>query len=164
MRNEKKRLVNVPYVDNSYKWAGGGILSTVNDLMKFGNKTLYFYQSNDNENNFLKSDTIKNLQWTHQSTPERPKGQEREFLCELNETVVYGLGWNVCFDKDHKIKYAYHTGGAVGAVSCLMIIPDQNAVAGDEKIPKGLVIAVLVNSQSVSEIVKFTLKVAEFFR
>ena len=29
VRNEKGRLENAPLVDNSYKWAGGGFLSTV---------------------------------------------------------------------------------------------------------------------------------------
>ena len=29
-------LINAPYVDNSYKWAGGGFLSTAEDLVRFG--------------------------------------------------------------------------------------------------------------------------------
>nr|XP_058913723.1 serine beta-lactamase-like protein LACTB, mitochondrial isoform X4 [Kogia breviceps] len=39
--NKKRRLVNTPYVDNSYKWAGGGFLSTVHtcSLLK-GHHTL----------------------------------------------------------------------------------------------------------------------------
>lgn len=37
-------LVNVPYVDNSWKWAGGGFLSTVGDLLRFGNAMMYSYQ------------------------------------------------------------------------------------------------------------------------
>ena len=39
------RLVNVPYVDCSYKWGGGGMLSNVRDLTRFGNAMLYSYQS-----------------------------------------------------------------------------------------------------------------------
>ena len=35
-RNNSHSLCNVPYVDNSYKWSGGGFLSNVDDLMKFG--------------------------------------------------------------------------------------------------------------------------------
>ena len=35
-RNEDGGIVNAPYVDNSYKWAGGGFLSTPSDLVKFG--------------------------------------------------------------------------------------------------------------------------------
>jgi len=37
-------LKNVPYVDNSWKWAGGGFLSTVGDLLRFGNAMMYSYQ------------------------------------------------------------------------------------------------------------------------
>jgi len=37
-------LANVPFSDNSYKWAGGGFVSTVGDLLKFGNAMLYSYQ------------------------------------------------------------------------------------------------------------------------
>lgn len=43
-RDKHHRLQNAPYVDNSYKWAGGGYLSNVSDLLKFGNAMLYSYQ------------------------------------------------------------------------------------------------------------------------
>lgn len=43
-RNARGNLKNVPYVDNSCKWAGGGLLSTVGDLLLFGNAMLYSYQ------------------------------------------------------------------------------------------------------------------------
>ncbi|XP_058521716.1 serine beta-lactamase-like protein LACTB, mitochondrial isoform X3 [Ochotona princeps] len=68
--NKKKRLVNTPYVDNSYKWAGGGFLSTVGDLLKFGNAMLYGYQvgqfKNSQENllpGYLKPETMV-MMWT----------------------------------------------------------------------------------------------------
>ena len=44
-RNSAGRLFNVPYVDCSYKYAGGGLLSNVRDLTRFGNAMLYSYQS-----------------------------------------------------------------------------------------------------------------------
>ncbi|KAI4825665.1 hypothetical protein KUCAC02_021342 [Chaenocephalus aceratus] len=43
--NKRGRVVNCPYVDNSYKWAGGGFLSTVGDLLLFGNALLFSYQA-----------------------------------------------------------------------------------------------------------------------
>ena len=49
-RNNKGHLVNAPYVDNSYKWGGGGFLSTVGDLVRFGNILLYAKQSGDDKN------------------------------------------------------------------------------------------------------------------
>merc|ERR1719228_1084958 len=47
VRDEHHRLKNAPYVDNSYKWAGGGFLSSVGDLIKFGNAMLYSYQQKE---------------------------------------------------------------------------------------------------------------------
>ncbi|CAG2210964.1 LACTB [Mytilus edulis] len=44
VKNKNGRLVNAPYVNNSYKWAGGGFISDVTDLLKFGNIMLYSYQ------------------------------------------------------------------------------------------------------------------------
>ena len=44
MRNEKGKLNNTPFVDNCYKWAGGGFISTSEDLIKFGNAMLYSSQ------------------------------------------------------------------------------------------------------------------------
>ena len=49
VRDEHHRLKNAPYVDNSYKWAGGGFLSNVGDLVKFGNAMLYSYQQKNGE-------------------------------------------------------------------------------------------------------------------
>ena len=37
MRESSGLLRNTPYVDNSYKWAGGGLVSTAEDLVQFGN-------------------------------------------------------------------------------------------------------------------------------
>ena len=42
--------MNAPYVDNSYKWGGGGFLSTVGDLVHFGNCLLYARQIGDASN------------------------------------------------------------------------------------------------------------------
>src|SRR5262249_46044597 len=35
-RDKDGTLHNSPYVDNSYKWAGGGFISSAQDLVKFG--------------------------------------------------------------------------------------------------------------------------------
>ena len=39
--NKAGKLENVPEVNNSYKWAGGGILSDVSDLLILGNALMY---------------------------------------------------------------------------------------------------------------------------
>jgi hypothetical protein len=43
-RDKEHKLKNATHVDNSYKWAGGGFLSTVGDLLQFGNAMLYSFQ------------------------------------------------------------------------------------------------------------------------
>jgi len=40
-----KMLRNTPYVDLSYKWAGGGFISNAEDLVTFGNAVLASCQS-----------------------------------------------------------------------------------------------------------------------
>ncbi|CAF0994328.1 unnamed protein product [Brachionus calyciflorus] len=158
MRDSKGKLVNVPYVDNSYKWAGGGLLSNVNDLTKFGNLMLKFYQTEDSLNKFIKQSTIMSEMWTTQSKPN--KNGNDNLLSEPNEITTYGLGWCLVMDERKNLKYVYHTGGAVGASSCLMIVPESSDTF---KSPKGTVVAVLCNSQNVSEIAKFTLSIARIF-
>uniref|UniRef100_A0AC34G5R4 Beta-lactamase-related domain-containing protein n=1 Tax=Panagrolaimus sp. ES5 TaxID=591445 RepID=A0AC34G5R4_9BILA len=39
--NKNGKLENVPEVNNSYKWAGGGLLSDVGDLLTLGNALMY---------------------------------------------------------------------------------------------------------------------------
>lgn len=157
MRNEKGKLVNVPFVDNSYKWAGGGLLSNVNDLVKFGNIMLKFYQTDDKLNQFIKQSTIKSQLWKSQSFP---NGNNNNFLSRSDEVSSYGLGWFLVMNEMEKIKFVYHTGGAVGASSCLMIVPEADNTISE---PKGTVVAVLCNSQNVNEIAKFSQKIARIF-
>ena len=49
-------------MDNSYKWGGGGFLSTVGDLVRFGNILLYAKQNGDDKsgNTGLISDNNEN--------------------------------------------------------------------------------------------------------
>ena len=54
IRDKTHKLINAPSVDNSYKWAGGGFLSNVTDLVKFGNAMLYSYQI---ENHLVKKES-----------------------------------------------------------------------------------------------------------
>ena len=45
VRSSKGKLQNTPYVDLSYKWPGGGLVSTANDLVKFGTAILASYNT-----------------------------------------------------------------------------------------------------------------------
>jgi len=96
---------NADYVDNSYKWAGGGFLSTAEDLVAFGNALL--------EGRLLKPETLA-LLWTSQKTKD---GKDTE----------YGIGWTV--DRDSKgRRRVRHSGGAMGGTANLVIFPEERLV------------------------------------
>ena len=98
-------LENAPYVDNSYKWAGGGFLSTSEDLVRFGSAML--------QPGVLKAATLKEM-----FTPQRTKS---------GKVVEYGIGWFVRKSKSGKPIYE-HSGGAVGGTSQLIIYPESYVV------------------------------------
>nr|XP_060611947.1 serine beta-lactamase-like protein LACTB, mitochondrial [Anolis sagrei ordinatus] len=154
--NKKGRLVNAPFVDNSYKWAGGGFVSTVGDLLKFGNAMLYSYQLGSIPKSlpagqlpgYLKPDTVAML-WSTPCT---------ESTCPKEGR--YGLAWFVsegrqeCGFCRRSRHHAFHTGGAVGASSILLILPEEEHPEAKEglplKPPRGVVVSILCNMQSVS--------------
>ncbi|XP_004485209.3 serine beta-lactamase-like protein LACTB, mitochondrial isoform X1 [Dasypus novemcinctus] len=151
--NKKRRLVNTPYVDNSYKWAGGGFLSTVGDLLKFGNAMLYGYQvglfKNSNENllpGYLKPETMVMI-WTPVPNTEMSWDKEGKYAMAwgvVEKKQTYGS----CRKQRH---YASHTGGAVGASSVLLILPEElDGEATNNKIPpRGIIVSIICNMQSV---------------
>ncbi|KAM9754301.1 serine beta-lactamase-like protein LACTB, mitochondrial isoform 2-T2 [Menidia menidia] len=146
--NKRGRVVNCPYVDNSYKWAGGGFLSTVGDLLLFGNALLYSYQLanlKDTEGllpGFLKPKTALEL-WAPVDKTE----------ASWDKDGLYAQGWLVveklqkygqCRKRRH---YVSHTGGAVGASSVLLVLPSQEGQSHPP--PHGVVVTIISNMQSV---------------
>jgi serine beta-lactamase-like protein LACTB, mitochondrial len=105
---------NSPYADLSYKWAGGGFLSTAEDLVRFGSALL--------KAGFLKQDTLALI-----FSPQKTSSGEKI-------KVKYGLGWEIhdAGDPDPgnhgAMRRFEHGGGAVGSSSVLIIYPDQNVV------------------------------------
>ncbi len=97
--------VNAPFVNNSYKWAGGGFLSTTEDLARFGNAML--------QRRLLKPATVDTL-WKVQ---------------RLNDgrTTVYGMGWFVRPDPAGRPTVG-HSGGSVGGTAQLLIWPEQQLI------------------------------------
>ncbi len=94
-----------PAVDNSYKWAAGGFLSTPEDLVIFGSAHL--------QPGFLTEASLKAL-FTSQKTRD-------------GKATGYGMGWEITQDRNqHRIWM--HTGGAVGGTTILMIRPDIRMV------------------------------------
>ena len=92
-------------VNNSYKWAGGGFLSTADDIIKFGNGI---------NSNVLFSEETKDMFWTS---------------CRLNDGSLtnYGLGW-VANTDDQGRSFVGHSGGSVGGTSMLLIYPEEELV------------------------------------
>ncbi|XP_073724924.1 serine beta-lactamase-like protein LACTB, mitochondrial isoform X1 [Misgurnus anguillicaudatus] len=163
--NKKSRIVNCPYVDNSYKWAGGGFLSTVGDLLVFGNILLYSYQMAELKNmdgllpGFLKPSTAKAM-WAPVDKTEPT----------WDKDGMYAQGWLVvekrqeygqCRSRRH---YVSHTGGAVGASSVLLVLPRESAQGAHGKpcLPQGVVVTIITNMQSVG-LNTTALKIAQEF-
>ena len=96
---------NAEYVDNSYKWAGGGFLSTPEDLVRFGTALL--------QPGVLKADSLK-LMFTSQRT-------------KSGEETFYGIGWFVRKSASGKLVYE-HSGGSVGGTSQLIVYPESHIV------------------------------------
>lgn len=157
--------MNCPYVDNSYKWAGGGFLSTVGDLLLFGNAMLYSYQLADMTDTsdllpgFLKPHTAKAL-WAPVDKTE----------ASWDKDGHYAQGWVVVEKQQNygqcrmRRHYISHTGGAVGASSVLLVLPSESLEASEQRdtSPQGVVVAILTNMQSVG-LCKTALKIAHEF-
>ena len=101
---KKKRVLSKP-VANEYKVAGGGFLSTSEDLIKFGKEII------------------------------SPSIVSKEALLEMltsqklksDKITGYGIGFSVECTKNNTNKY-YHTGGGVGASTILLIYPKEGVV------------------------------------
>jgi serine beta-lactamase-like protein LACTB, mitochondrial len=98
-------LQNAPYVDNSYKWAGGGFLSTTEDLVHFGSALL--------QPGFLSKESLA-LLFTSQKT-------------KAGEETGYGMGFSVGKSQSGQ-RIFHHSGGSVGGTSQLIIYPDEHLV------------------------------------
>ncbi|VBB30839.1 unnamed protein product [Acanthocheilonema viteae] len=159
-RDPDHKLKNVPEVDNSNKWAGGGLLSTVTDLLIFANAMLYSYhaaQQSSIKNNgmepLLDAETMKTF-WKGEISDHRGN--------------MYALGWYKIDGEDQKYgglsdtwsrKGVFlHTGAAVGASSVLLIKPDHNFTSTD-----GTCVAILTNLHECGELTQLAVEVVEIF-
>lgn len=95
------QVFNAPYVDNSYKWAGGGFLSTPEDMLVFANAHM--------EPGFLQAETLEMLFASQR-------------LRDGTETG-YGVGWR-SVTNEHGDRIVSHTGGSVGGRTVLTLNRD----------------------------------------
>jgi len=102
---QKGRVVNAEQCDNSYKWAGGGLLSTPSDLVVMSASLL--------NHSLLKKETVELL-----FTPQ---------LLSNGVNTNYGLGWRLGMDKKGR-KIIHHGGSINGGRTFVMIYPDNNLV------------------------------------
>ena len=105
VRDAAGSAVNAPWVDNSYKWAGGGFLSTTGDVLAFANAHL--------DDDFL-TEASRKLLFTEQKTRD-------------GAGVGYGLGWFIRTREDGR-RLLSHSGGSVGGTSLMVIEPESRVV------------------------------------
>lgn len=98
-------LLNAPYVDNSNKWAGGGLLTTPEDLVRFGSAHL--------RPGFLTAESLTEI-----LTPGR---------IENGEVQNRGLNWSIETD-DAGRRVISHGGGGVGSNSSLRVYLEEGVV------------------------------------
>lgn len=109
-------LINAPQTDHSYKWAGGGFISTPSDIVRFA----VAHVASD----YLKPETTRAM-----FTPARLNN---------GETVGFGIGWKTGFG-DYKQRKAYkdnasalalmddipdavmHSGGSMGGITMTIL-------------------------------------------
>jgi len=101
-KNAERKFVNAPLADLSIKIAGGGLLSTANDLLLFSKALL--------ENKLLKQSTLDLM--------------IRKSKLLNGKEIDYGLGFSLVFEND-SLKHFSHNGAGTGFSSMLVIDPKQ---------------------------------------
>jgi serine beta-lactamase-like protein LACTB, mitochondrial len=104
-QNEDGSLRNSPWVDNSNKWAGGGFLSTPEDLIRFGFGHL--------DGSILEPATVAEL--------------FAPMELESGESTNYGVGWRD-YSEEGGPYVVGHTGGSVGGTTAFLVFPDHQVV------------------------------------
>ncbi|MBU3821180.1 beta-lactamase family protein [Flavobacteriaceae bacterium XHP0103] len=101
---KKKRILENP-VANGYKVAGGGFLSTSEDITRFGHELI--------ESTLISEQALSQI-----TTSQKFKNGNK---------TGYGIGLSIEKTKNNTPKY-YHTGGGVGASTILMVFPEEDIV------------------------------------
>lgn len=105
VRGADGRVLNAPHVDNSYKWAGGGFLSTPEDLLRFA--------AAHHQPGYLRQETLELLFASQR--------------LRSGEETGYGVGWrNYSAARGERV--VGHSGGSVGGTTILTLNRDTGLV------------------------------------
>ena len=102
---ENNKVILGPKVSNEYKAAGGGFISTTEDLILFGEEII--------------NPTIV----SKNTLAEFVKSQETDKGKKTN----YGIGFGVKTVKSNTLRYS-HSGGGIGATAFLLVYPEKKLV------------------------------------
>ena len=108
-KTAEKRFA-ITEVNNSYKWAGGGFISTPSDMVKFGNALL--------NNKLINPAVTKRL------------FQPQQLSDGKINSMKYGIGWRndstSLFNGRIKTQLIHHPGSSIGATSIFLLLPEYN--------------------------------------
>ena len=105
MLDSTKQIIVAPEVDNSWKWAGGGFISTTEDVAKFLlAHSHYEYLTQESLTEMISSQ--KNID---------------------GEITNYGIGWRTRYDKNNNALIG-HTGGSIGGTTYAFMAPHSNTI------------------------------------
>lgn len=121
--NVENQLKIASFVDASCRWPGGGMLSNVHDLLRFGNSMI---TSSKADGGILKKATVDSF-WDRAV----PTGTDDLF------NIFYGMGFESlerkasnCSDCE-TVPFSLgicHSGGSSGAIAFLLIVPEEEMV------------------------------------
>ena len=165
----------------SYKWAGGGLTSNAEDLVKFGNAVLACYQvkstmascKDSDASSLLLSPKTVAMMW-------KPAVKN---ISPADPLLAYGMGWYIREEDPgllcgkRKPFFVGHTGSTVGASSVMVIIPTVSQVVEvpektapdsvlpqqQNAIPSGVTVAIIFNLQEVRGLYFLGFQVAQKF-
>ncbi len=105
-RNDYRKLENAPLADLSIKLAGGGLIFTADDLLKFGSKLL--------DGKLISQPYLDSLMM-----PTRLRN---------GQIINYGYGFSLGTDTNGR-KFISHQGGGTGFSSNIVLFPDEKLIS-----------------------------------